>query len=530
MREAPTPGLPPFGNPDGARSELTPGAGGASFIVFDDERMWGALATQPEDRRARIFVGRKGSGKTLFLRRMETAARKGSLYTVPSHEHPPPTEFVVDFCKRFAAGGHVVEKWQRLWHCAILRSLVSHLLKGPELSNRLGAGLRESISSEFTELLRDFHKPVSICSQAQELLQILRNVNEMNRFLYHPLWEDLRSVVADAIKGLPPLMFFVDAIDEAYDRAPWFWLRCQQGLLRAVMQLLHDPQLANQFHVIVSLRDVVFASVKDTEHGVRHADDTYFRVLSWGRQAIDYFLTQKLRVLDESYFHGRVEDGRTVANWIGISKIRNLRHQQDEPISDYLLRHTRMLPRDVVVLGNSLCQALTNKDTRTPEQIATCVRTEVSRCAAIFGMEQLRICSNEIVSGMIPEMTGTDQYSAFLENPALTDEVSADIRAMIRKINRNRFSRDELDAAQSDWSVLMSSKYDVQDSSVFEILWRNQLLGCRVLLDHEPKDTFFTDRAPGAGLPIGEQYLFHPIVTDTIGIEAMGDQPVVPYW
>jgi hypothetical protein len=519
--------VPPFGNPDGARSELTPGEG---FIVFDDERMWGALATQPEDRRARIFVGRKGSGKTLYLRRMETAARKAGLYTVPSHEYPPPTEFVVDFCKRFASEGHVVEKWARLWRCAILRSLVSHLLKSPDLSDRLGGGLRESIPSQFTELLRDFYKPVSICSQAEELLQILRSVNEMNRFLYHPLWEDLRTVVADAIKGLPPLMFFVDAIDEAYDRAPWFWLRCQQGLLRAVLQLLHDPQLANQFHVIVSLRDVVFASVKDTEHGVRHADDMYFRVLTWGRQAIEYFLTQKLRTLDQSYFRGRLADGRTVANWIGISKIRNLRHEQDEPISDYLLRHTRMLPRDIVVLGNSLCKSLTSKAVRTPEQIASCVRSEVSGCAALFGTEQLRICSNEIVSRMIPEMRGTDQYSAFLDNPPLTDEVSLDIRAMIRKINRNLFGRDELDAAQLNWSKLMLSKYDVQDSSIFEVLWRNQLLGCRILADQLPKDTFFTDHAPGTGLPIGEQYFFHPIVTDTIGITTLGDQPVVPDW
>ena len=36
-----------------------------------------------------------------------------------------------------------------------------------------------------------------------------------------------------------------------------------------VQVLLHDGELSNRLHVVIALRDVVFVSDKDTEHGVR---------------------------------------------------------------------------------------------------------------------------------------------------------------------------------------------------------------------------------------------------------------------
>jgi hypothetical protein len=525
----PDPLMGPFGNPDGARSNLTSNNG---FVLFEDERVWGALATKADDRRARIFVGRKGSGKTLFLRQMNNAAKRDRLYTVAIHEAPPATELVVDFCKRFSQEGHLSEKWGRVWRCAIFRSLVSHLLKSKELSSRLPEEIKETLATRFSELLREFMTPVSICSQVEELLQVLRSVREMNSFLYHPLWEDLRTVVAAAFDRLPAVILFVDAIDDAFDRAPWFWLRCQHGLLRAVLQLLHDGELANQFHVVIALRDVVFVSDKDTEHGVRRDDETYFRILKWDKRAIDFFLGQKLKTLDKIYFRGQPDvTGKTVASWIGISEIWNPKYKQNEPIDRYLLRHTRMLPRDVVVLGNHLCQALADESIATKEQISACVRRVVSECAAKFGNEQLRICSNEIVSQMIPHgMTGTDQYSAFLDNPSLTDAVTEDIRNVIRGIGSNRFGRDKLGDARAAWNAVLEDKYDIAGSDLFEVLWRNQLLGCNMLVDQEPKDVFFTDHRPGAGLPFGDQYVFHPVVTDILGVNGTGEEPVVPLW
>lgn len=525
----PEPHRAPFGNLDGARSELISNSG---FVLFDDERTWGALATRPDDRRARIFVGRKGSGKTLFLRQMNVAAGKDGLYCVPIHEMPPATELVVGFCKRFSHEGYLIEKWGRVWRCAIFRSLVSHLLKSRELSNRLQADIREVLATRFSELLPEFITPVSISSQVEDLLQALGNPRAMNIFLYHPMWEELRTIVAQAFDRLPPVMLFVDAIDDAFDRAPWYWLRCQHGLLWAVLQLLHDGELSNRLHVVIALRDVVFVSDKDTEHGVRRDDPTYFRILKWNKKAIDFFLSQKLKTLDKVYFRGRPEvEGRTVASWIGLNEIWNPKYKQKEPIVQYLLRHTRMLPRDVVVLGNHLCQALADESITTTEEISACVRRVVSECAARFGNEQLRICSNEIVSQMIPYgMTGIDQYSAYLDNPPLTDEVSEDIRNVIRGIGSNRFSCEQLGAARAAWKERLRNKYDVEGTDVFEVLWRNQLLGCRMRVDQVPKDVFFTDHAPGAGLPTGDQYLFHPVITDVLGINGTGEEPVVPLW
>ena len=520
----------PFGSPDGARSDLTAGSG---FISFDDERAWGALATRPNDRRARIFVGRKGSGKTLFLRQMQAAAPRDGLYTVPIHDIPPATELVVGFCRRYSSEGELIEKWTRLWRCAIFRSLVSHLLRGKDISNRVPATIRDALSSRFNELLRDFTTPVNITSQAEELLQLLGSTHEMNRFLLNPQWEDLRAYIVQALKSLPPVMLFVDAIDDAFDRAPWFWLRCQQGLLGAVLQLLDDGELANQFHLVIALRDVVFASSKDSEHGVRYADNNYFRVLTWDKPAIDYFVVQKLKALDKSFFRGQLDsEGKTVATWLGIREIWNPKFKQNEPIDRYLLRHTRMLPRDVVMLGNNLCQALSNKLITTHEEAVAVVRREVSRAAEHFGTEQLRICTNEIVSQMIPHgMVGVDQYSAYLENPALTKDVSGDVAELIRLIGHNRFDFKQLEDAQSLWRSLLKSKHDDESGAdLFEVLWRNQLLGYRTLGDPTAPDVFFSDHTPGIHLPPRQEYLFHPVVTDTLKVNGVGERPVVPFW
>jgi hypothetical protein len=51
----------PFGNPDGSRAAIEEVLEG--FVNFGSPLVWGGLAMRDDDRKARVIVGRKGSGK-----------------------------------------------------------------------------------------------------------------------------------------------------------------------------------------------------------------------------------------------------------------------------------------------------------------------------------------------------------------------------------------------------------------------------------------------------------------------------------
>ena len=68
----------------------------------------------------------------------------------------------------------------------------------------------------------------------------------------------------------------------------------------------------------------------------------------------------------------------------------------DEDVEDYLLRHTRMIPRDVVSLGNNLCEqillAKSNGDKALREEV---IRDTVASASKRFGDSQIAQCANQ---------------------------------------------------------------------------------------------------------------------------------------
>lgn len=63
----------PFGSPDGAAEDA------GSFVNFQDIGRWRDLALRDGDRRARILVGRRGSGKSRYLRKLQISIRDEKL-------------------------------------------------------------------------------------------------------------------------------------------------------------------------------------------------------------------------------------------------------------------------------------------------------------------------------------------------------------------------------------------------------------------------------------------------------------------
>lgn len=507
----------PFGNPDGSRADIEDVVQG--FVTFGGSAQWGGLATPGEDFTARIFVGRKGSGKTVYLRRLQAYAKEQpDVYADDIQQSLPTTENIIKFCQLHEA--HVLtEKWMLLWNRAILRSVASHILNTERINNNINPKRLETLLN-YESIYRNFTTPVSIYSQVSEIIQRFDTRAQLTKFLQDPSWPEFEYRISELIKDCPPICFYIDAVDEEFAHAPMYWHQCQKGLFYQTMRFLRDAKLGGRLHIVICIRDIVLSSIDRSEHRTRYRWEPHIRILKWDKEAIRYFLSEKVKMLDDKYFIKKSLD-KNLVSWLGTTKIHNEIRDCDEHIEDYLIRHTRLLPRDIVILGNSLCQLIDkNKDCYT-ESIEELLRDCVSNEAKIFGDEQLVICANHLASDQIPKSSALNGYSnIYTGNKEYLRGIAEDIKGIIKSIGKDRFTRSELEQARTHASSIFENKSDL-----FSILWQNGLIGYNKNNNSKlyEKIKFRSEDSTDFSIPLDKEiYVFHSCLIDSVGIEAIG--------
>lgn len=512
----------PFGNPDGSRSDLTEVID--DFVTFDELIFGAGLGIRQDDLSARVIVGAKGSGKTVYLRRLQAAASaNSSVYADAIQQELPATHQVVKFCQCFS-GSTLTENWMSLWHDAILRSLVSHLLHAPALASVLTPDQRTELISYAPRLYPQFRHPLSVYSQVVSIIESYGTDHQYIRYFHQEDWAELEALLSDIIRQAPPIYFFIDSVDEEYANAPMFWLRCQLGLFYRTMRLLRDAKFGGKLHVIVCIRDHALSAVLRGEHANRYRDEPHIRSLNWDFAAASFFLQQKLRRLPRTHLMEPDNVSLSlVGRWLGIDEIKNVGRGIDEPILIYLLRHTRLLPRDIVMLGNRLCSAVLNAKRQGGALQQKVIRDCVHKLATSFGNEQIAICANQIVSSGMPKEAGrknfTEVYTGDNEYVRGFDDR---IKAVIQSIGKDKFSMTELEVA----SDLAKSEFG-DASDAFSVLWQNRLLGFRDRTASGEREIFFSEvNNENFNLPTTKtEYIFHSCVIDSCGIKAVGREP-----
>jgi len=511
----------PFGEPDGQRAEIED-----SFINFQSRSGWGGIATGERDAETRLLIGRKGSGKTVYMRRLrEIAAKEPSQHADDVQYVPPDTDTILNFSRLISGNESQLEWWTKLWDRCILRSVASHILAGA-LSTYVDAEtldrLRQFQQTDRGRLLRAFNGPVSVYRQMHEIVSSYHSRNSLFDFLQSYYWADFEGILAGALQKAPPVFLFLDALDEHFERSPRWWLKCQEGLFCETVRLQRSNQW-NRLHLVVSLRDIVHASIMRSEHRSRFTTDPRIKMLNWHRRSLEEFLAVKLSRLEKQYVVAHSNGSRTVANWLGMECIPNPRRGTEEPILQYLLRHTRMLPRDLVILGNSLCECIERRE-ETERSFDEDVRRCVHENAAVFGGEQLQICANEIVSNYMPRCADDNCRDAFTGNDDFTASVASELEALISKIGIDRFPKSTIEANQGAAEAEFGC-------DVFSLMWRNGLIGYIDGSSANERSIFYDqDSSNSFRLPSDcKEYVFHPIAIDATGIRAVGHRPVVPY-
>ena len=378
----------PFGTPDGSRAALQDVL--SQFVDFENVPSHAALATPADDLSARVLVGKMGAGKTVYMRRFQAAARQNhSLYADSIQEDLPSTESIVRVCHWYR-DAILTEKWMLLWRRAIIRSLVTHLVCDRELAANVHEDEVDLIWNHYGELVRRSRTPLSVYSQLNEILLGHDNQHQLAAYIQNPMWEELEHLIGEILRRSPPICFYIDAVDEEFANAPMYWMRCQEGLFLQVMRLLRNPRLGGRLHIIISLRDIVLSTVLRSEHQNRYRGESHIRVLDWDHAAITYFLHDKLARLPEQYWCMPDNPSRGVSEWLGRTTIRNEARQVDEPVEDYLLRHTRLLPRDVIMLGNLLCDGVSRARERNAASLAHATVRELVHKAGTRSVPRLR--------------------------------------------------------------------------------------------------------------------------------------------
>src|SRR5262249_4691995 len=231
---------------------------------------------------------------------------------------------------------------------------------------------------------------------------------------------------------------------------------------------------------------------------------------------------KKISGLEDAFLLASPDDGAPeVQHWLGHRFIENRGRQVREPILQYLLRHTRLLPRDLVILGNKLSelvsQARHNGETEVPQEaIRQCVR-EVARS---FGNEQLAICANHIASSGMPADAARNDYDElYTGDTEFSRGLVDDLRALIQTIGKDRFGRDELEIAMQ----LARERFGDR-SDALSVLWQHRLLGYVESPADGPREVFFSEvNSNDFNLPLTKgDYILHSCMIDSVGVRAVG--------
>src|SRR5260370_39930642 len=123
----------------------------------------------------------------------------------------------------------------------------------------------------------------------------------------------------------------------------------------------------------------------------------------------------------------------TIRDWLGING-EWPGPDGDGTIEDYLLSHTRLIPRDIISLGNELSEAVLRQKQAGRDGVPTAVLHEViGRCAKRFGDSQLAQCANQISSDLMPKNASLHNYSQLV--PSTHGHISGvqeDVRSFVR--------------------------------------------------------------------------------------------------
>lgn len=283
--------------------------------------------------------------------------------------------------------------------------------------------------------------------------------------------------------------------------------------------------LGEKLHVVTSMRTNVFASVIRSEHSTKYVKESHILYLNWNYNNICYFLNEKIKNLDDCFFMnekarlGREE--KNIFTWLGIEKIRNRVREIEEDILSYIVRHTRLTPRDIVIVCNHLAELRKNHVSNPELDVEDFIRHIVHEDAKLFGDEMITVCTKQLNSSFMTAEAGKyDATEGFIANDIFRENSRRKIKEILQTLDSDRLNYDALKALDKKVDT------DFQHRCHFcDILWQNAALG--YVDEHTSKVIYFTQHLEvEAVLPkVKRDYVLKTCLIDALDIVTVGKKP-----
>jgi hypothetical protein len=518
----------PFGDPDGAKAK-------DDEILKDFIDYASPFPTSHDsidnELDVRILIGRKGSGKTHYLRRAHVLASSDhDRFADDIRSDHPQTEKVIIFWRLFREDPE--GKWKFFWRRAIIASYLTHALFNSKLGSSNNKWRESEAAAELARRYRkhicDYKRQVSPFAIINSVISKGNSRNAISAFIDDPIWSEIESEVIELLKQGRPIYFFLDSFDDEFEKAPVQWLSFYRGLLDCILQLYREHSIGGKLHVVACIRDFVLTANRNSEHATRYATDRSIKILSWGYEAARLFFEEKLKRLGRNALIDS-EASDPMSRWLGMTEIQNVSRDCREDLFLYILRHTRLIPRDIIAMGNIISRRIRECSPDTSAIIRQeVIRSAVAIQANVFGVEQLRICANEVVAASIIKsdsfLPGRHLEAQALENSSFTEAVADSIGEVLKYLNRDRLTHEDIQFIREDGS----SKFG-EGVNLPNLLWKYRLLGACGKMVEKYGCEFYVETNPKDGLPNdAAYYVLHPILVDALRIEAIGP-PVIPF-
>ena len=347
----------------------------------------------------------------------------------------------------------------------------------------------------YERLLGNPATPRKVSSRAAYIIGRFQSFNEYRKYLSDDSWEDIEYFLGVVLHQTQPLFLYVDDIDRNYAWAPGIWTQCQRGLFYAVFSLLKQEILRNKLHVVVALRDTTLATIASGEHATRYAEEVHINHLKWTRESVLFFLDEKLRQLPPTFFSG---PKRSYESWLGLPHVTNSRkHASSEGVGSYIIRHTRLLPRDIVYVGNAICTHVQENGMKPIDEGT--LRDIVSRTSRSVVRAELSSLRNEIRSDSLEVTVEGEDGSG-----AVTNGRERDISAILDAISATSFEKFNA-AVLPEFESTLEETFNAGEQGttgrrVTNLLWQHRLLSWVDITGQshffEPSDFFGRSELP----------------------------------
>lgn len=511
----------PFGDTDASRVNFQKLK--ASFINLSSSKIK-IDESLGADVSVRVIVGRRGAGKTLYLRSIQDYCRRlltGRVYVTEIDNEPPDTSLIVKVTSWFDDNESLAdETWRRIWKLVILRTVYSHIFCSKELSKYANKGRKSYFINNFKAILPSTKSPVSVFSQLTSLLSRFNSSKDLQDFLYLDEWADFEYEIGKILTKSPPMYFFIDQIDDDFANAPFHWLKCQYGLFSSVFRLIRNQTLGGKLHVVVCIREIVYTYILQTQHGNKYLSESKIKVLRWDQRLAKHFLDKKIESLDDNYFNDNPKY-KNAESFFGLSKVNLTRNNGiEEDIRSYIVRHTRLLPRDIINIGNVFCEERSSNE--STQDFENAVKDTVSKVAKQIAKDQLKMAAILICNKWIYNGAVEDGNLNIYTHESMLEPINNSLCKLILEIGKDRFSEKTFSRVKK-----MQKKFgfDVNDNP-FNALFRAGLLGYIELdTDGKPRVIFFSEsRNTQYILPFHcKEYVFHSSLIDHLGISPVGE-------